>query len=825
MRKYSSTHNTDSSNFNNNNNNKDSDSIQNDDHNNNNNNFSNKTNNHNRSINSNSNNSNNNKNNDDICYDSMTQTSIKVLIDQEGLPTDPKELCKIYYKYHETRLPPESTNDTIMTTYNNINQIGNLNILYLNICSIRHKILELEALVQSYENVDIVILTEVWIFENEVDVYNIQNFKSLYNCRNEKRGGGTAIFVSNKLNYNEIEKNEMYNFTVIEIINTQPKVKIGTFYKAPCENNALFIEYLETRIDQLSQCIFFADVNVNILDKTNTVTKYIDMVNISGYKFINKTHSTRQTASTSTLIDHIVSNIDDQHKITYKIEDNDISDHKTTFVSVELIKHELKPFPNLARSRIDYVKMYEDVSNELAERSITEVEDLIHVIQKPKENSTTTYTIRSRSNTWITPSIINDEKDDGICNLLKPNGDVTTTDFETANFLNKYFNEIGEKIINENSSNIVQNTLRNVTNQKSVFLIPVTENEIVEIALNLNKNAAPGEDGMTVNDIQQLIHVIKKPLCNMALIVPIHKGGTKTDCGNYRPISLLNSVSKIYEKAINKRIRSFVESTIGFDTNQYGFIEESGIDSAVSVTLDHIYDALDEGCYVAGVFIDLSKAFDVVNHIKLLDFLEDLGIRGTANSLFRRYLSNSSLCTNKQHGNSRLYIRERFLKNYICNIDYDEMSLTIKTDFYIFTIPIYGGPSSDALAISAPFEVFRKSILPSNEKCKILDQEISELRITDNNPVYIKNFRLTFTQKVEINKQTENLVKNELIKTSQSNFNSQITLVPKKGNLKKWCLCMDYRQVNKDIPLDEESKDITSFSTNSRSSSWIHSQE
>ncbi|XP_055388013.1 homeobox protein 3-like [Condylostylus longicornis] len=108
------------------------------------------------------------------------------------------------------------------------------------------------------------------------------------------------------------------------------------------------------------------------------------------------------------------------------------------------------------------------------------------------------------------------------------------------------------------------------------------------------------------------------------------------------------SVSIIQAITMNKRIQTFVESIIHYDTNQYDLLFDPNIerrctDSAVTVTLDHIFDVLNEG-YTAGIFIDLSKAFDVVNYSGLLDFLEYLGIRGTANSLLRSYLLKRVHC-------------------------------------------------------------------------------------------------------------------------------------------------------------------------------------
>lgn len=62
-----------------------------------------------------------------------------------------------------------------------ISKIGNLNLLYLNICSIRNKLLELEVLIKKFKEIDVVVLTEVWIYENEIYTYNIPDFRVVFN--------------------------------------------------------------------------------------------------------------------------------------------------------------------------------------------------------------------------------------------------------------------------------------------------------------------------------------------------------------------------------------------------------------------------------------------------------------------------------------------------------------------------------------------------------------------------------------------------------------------------------------------------------------------
>jgi len=254
-----------------------------------------------------------------------------------------------------------------------------------------------------------------------------------------------------------------------------------------------------------------------------------------------------------------------------------------------------------------------------------------------------------------------DGKSTTISSVIDKNGKAVVSSIDIANTFNNFFNNVGENIVKDIKRNASANCSQfKIYNDKTLFFSPVSEQEVYEIIMSLNKNATPGIDKITVSDLQELVLLISSPLTKMinkclsdgifpeslkkAYIIPIHKQGKKDECGNYRPISILNSLSKVFEKVINLKIRNFIQNTIGFDENQYGFLEKSGTESAIAATLEQIYDALDEGYYVGAVFIDLTKAFDVVNHSKLLERLDDLGIRGISNDLLKSYLTNRSQC-------------------------------------------------------------------------------------------------------------------------------------------------------------------------------------
>ena len=114
---------------------------------------------------------------------------------------------------------------------------------------------------------------------------------------------------------------------------------------------------------------------------------------------------------------------------------------------------------------------------------------------------------------------------------------------------------------------------------------------------------------------------------------------------NYRPISLLSSLDKIFEKIINKRLSYFTGKYAILYLQQYGFMKKKtqtkhcATLSLIDLT-DKIRTILDGKHYALGIYLDLKKAFDTVDHGILLSKLETYGIRGHVNDFIRSYLSN-----------------------------------------------------------------------------------------------------------------------------------------------------------------------------------------
>lgn len=233
-------------------------------------------------------------------------------------------------------------------------------------------------------------------------------------------------------------------------------------------------------------------------------------------------------------------------------------------------------------------------------------------------------------------------------------------DKEMANYCNDYYTTIGEKM-NEKIPNPTQPYLKEKPNIATMFLSPVTKNDLIKNISELKTNSAPGHDNITARTIKQTHKEILEPIQHIVnrifetsiipndmkttIITPIHKAGTETNIANYRPISTITTLTKIFEKCLKDKIIKFLQQHNIISPNQYGFLEGKSTTDALHTFTKEITEHLNHSRKSIGVFIDLAKAFDTVPHDKLQNVMNNYGIRGTTLELMKNYLEKRQQIT------------------------------------------------------------------------------------------------------------------------------------------------------------------------------------
>ena len=238
------------------------------------------------------------------------------------------------------------------------------------------------------------------------------------------------------------------------------------------------------------------------------------------------------------------------------------------------------------------------------------------------------------------------------------NGKIISDKKLMANKFNEYFTNIGSTLARKipNAPGSYKDFLHTINSSKSFFARPTNPLEIINIVHNFKAKKSAGFDEISPSVLKTTISYVAEPLANIfnlslhsgvfpdllkiAKVVPVFKTEDRKLMVNYRPISVLPVFSKILEKIMYKRLITYLENNNILSDKQYGFRERHSTYMALVELVDKVTEELDNKKFSVGIFVDLSKAFDTINHNILLDKLNSYGIRGTSNSWFCSYLSN-----------------------------------------------------------------------------------------------------------------------------------------------------------------------------------------
>jgi hypothetical protein len=650
------------------------------------------------------------------------------------------------------------TNTSNNAVNNNLNKKTNCNlfIFHQNIQDLNSRKEALEVILSEIHP-QMFVLTEHNMSANELQKFNLPNYTvSSYYSRTTTSGGGVAIFSERSFKVGQLNCMDIKNLCEDKLFEcctskfkfNGHKVLIAGIYRTPQLQNSEFLNRLCTLLNILTKkekhILVVGDFNINILNKQCPEVKSLSNILKSHGMYYLVDFPTRVTASTSTAIDNMLTNINKSDlNITGLI--TSLSDHdgqllellerpifktakdnrgsnlffkarnfstsnmnlfaklleKETWFNVYNSNVDCKytVFCNIVKYYFDLVFPYENkkkcdtkkqwINTEL----IQEKHFLINLKKLARSNGDKQlhavvndrnkqyknklvqckkrfYDDRIRNScnvakaTWgIIKEETNDSKKSTMDNFTLSINDHKITDpSDVSNFLNSHFINTVQHLLDNSSSSLVDTVGRECVDSNMVLLrtkfqcTPVDEKEIINIVRNFKNKASSGYDEIPIKLIKFAINPLLKPLVHLinssfvsgifpselkiSKIVPVHKKGNNSDPNNYRPVSLLPSISKIFEKAMYNRVVSFLEENNLFDSEQHGFRKGKSCVSALVEFTESVINSIDNGERPVGIFMDLSKAFDSISHKTLLQKLGSLGISGVSLNWFESYLSN-----------------------------------------------------------------------------------------------------------------------------------------------------------------------------------------
>lgn len=260
-------------------------------------------------------------------------------------------------------------------------------------------------------------------------------------------------------------------------------------------------------------------------------------------------------------------------------------------------------------------------------------------------------------NTWRTINdILGKNKKASPATYFNDNNTKITDPNVIADQFNNFFADVGPALASKINTNTNFSEFLTAPFQKSIFFNPTSGKEILDIIAKFKNGKSSGNDDISPSVVKQVGPFISIPLSHIfnlslstgvfpaalkvAKVIPIFKKDDPHIFSNYRPISLLPCFSKILERLIYNRLDNFLSSYNILHQNQYGFRKQHSTDLALLDIYDKISSALSNHLHTIGIFLDLSKAFDTIDHSILLTKLHHYGIRGTPLALLSDYLNN-----------------------------------------------------------------------------------------------------------------------------------------------------------------------------------------
>ena len=583
---------------------------------------------------------------------------------------------------------------------------------------------------------DIIALTETWLQDNnqhqqnyvQIAGYNPPVFKN----RSGKKGGGVGFYVKESITFKErkdlTKHHESLEVLFIEIQgrNKNNPSLICVAYQ-PSSNETDKLEWLEQFERLLGEVytkwqgnlIITGDFNINLLGEPKESTnRYKDIL----HTFSLYQHISKPTRKRKTLIDHISSNIKSKEIHHDVINTDEISDHDTPYVILNIKKERFEKRYKYVRNEknlnmnnyiadfkmlpTSLIYSFDDPDdqistlNQLVTQCISEHAPTRRVqltrppapwmndpeIVKAKQhleylrktsrdayhkdpntrsrylNAKNTYktSIKSKKASFIKKALSSKNPKEVWATINRILYPPKKRIKQEPNKLNSYYATLASKLCKKDNTAFDPGKLTNLLPEQesldSFVIKHTTFNEVKKIILQLRNDCSSGFDNIPVKFIKPVVDEITSPVVHIinssidkelfpdnwkiARVCPVPKVDNPLYEKDFRPISILPILSKVYEKVILQQLIAYIDKSAIYNTTQSGFRKGHSTQTMLLKFRDDIQKALNRNEITMSVLIDYSKAFDTINHEILVKKLINLNFSKSSIRIIMSYLTN-----------------------------------------------------------------------------------------------------------------------------------------------------------------------------------------
>lgn len=636
-----------------------------------------------------------------------------------------------------------------------------LSFVHANMRSLIPKLPEVRILL-SRTKTAVFAASETWLDASVKDAeVNIPGFNVIRHDRN-RNGGGVALYIRDSIAFNPRPDLVVDGLEATWVELLLPKTKgilICAIYRPPADST--FVPRLEESLSRIgigTEFYILGDINIDFTQDNSPLFKSykgtLDFFNCS--QLIAQ--PTRITPTTSTVLDHVITNMGDKVKES-GVVDVGFSDHLITYCvrgQTKNISHgpnvkKVRSFKNYSAEKLNeelrgtnwldilistdvnycldqFVRLFNLAVDKVAPRRELKVkqtsqpwinplilsgikrrDQLLRKYKKDKNNvslykefckirnsvqrdvklaKANFFKQKVQQNKGDSDKLWENLKSLGYSDknvgssskiVLEKDGVKVFDSLKVAEMFNCFYTTVASKLVEKLPTpsgifNVTRNVFRKLYLGKFGFgasftLSPVSRHFVRKQLLSLNPKKAVGLDEIASRFLKDGAGSIVEPISHIvnisiltevvptgfkeARVVPLFKKGSKLDPGNYRPVSLLNVLSKILERAVHDQMKSYLDKNNVLYENQSGFRGKFSTDSCLIGLTDYIKGEMGKGNLVGMVLIDLQKAFDTVDHEILIEKLRSLNMSSL--SWFRSYLTERQQCVEVDG------VRSRFL--------------------------------------------------------------------------------------------------------------------------------------------------------------------